>query len=72
MNPKKNGHPWTPRDDGMLMAFAKQGLSSRETAKELHRTVGAVKYRGMILKARFHSISQPIGIQRRIQKRRFK
>ncbi len=72
MKTSNNGYPWTVQDDRTLRSSAKRGESSREAAVILKRTHGAVKYRAMVKKIRFHSINQPIGVQSRIQRRRFR
>lgn len=68
--PSRNGFPWTKSDHAKLRKLAGQGLSSRETAKQMGRSMGAVKYVAMIEGIRFKSINQPVGIQSKIQRLR--
>lgn len=74
MSTKQNRHnrEWTPYDIKRMRSKARAGLSAREAATELGRTVGAVKYKAMVEGIRFRAIKQPKGPQLKLAVRRRK
>jgi hypothetical protein len=61
---------WTAKELQRLRQLARQRLSARLAAAELGRTTGAVKYKAMVEGIRFQSIEQPIGVQKRLARRK--
>jgi hypothetical protein len=62
--------PWTPRDLRLMRSLARKGMSTRQAAPLIGRTVGALKYKAMTENVRFHFIEQPKGVQRRPAQRK--
>lgn len=65
--PKKSNtnhnREWTPADEKKLRKLARQKLPARLAAPHLGRSVGAVKFKAMVLGVRFRAINQPPGVQ---------
>jgi hypothetical protein len=64
--------PWTPADVRLMRSLARKGMSARQAAGMLRRTVGAVKFSAMVRGVRFHAIEQPKGPQLRLARLRRK
>lgn len=69
---RRHNLEWSEFDTKRLRALAAEGVSSREAAKRLGRSTGAVKYKAMTEGVRFHAINQPTGVQRRLARKRRK
>lgn len=66
----RHNRPWTPHDLRTMKQKARARASSRQTAKTLRRSQGAVKYKAMVEGIRFHNIEQPRGVQKRLHARK--
>lgn len=74
MSKKHTRHlaPWSDIEKAALKRYARAGLSSRQAAKKLGRTTGAVKFKAMVAGIAFNAIRQPKGVQRRLGRLRRK
>lgn len=64
------GQPWDKDDIKAMRTLAKQKQPASYVARVLGRSRGAVAFKAMTLKIRFHSIEQPRDVQRKIQRSR--
>lgn len=48
-----------------MRSLARKGMSARQAAPLIGRTVGALKYKAMTENVRFHFIEQPAGVQKK-------
>lgn len=62
---KRHNAPWTPAELKRLRALARARMSAREAAAKLGRSTGALKFKAMVERIRFHAIEQPRGVQKR-------
>lgn len=68
--PARHSARWTAADLRALRKLAEKRLSARLAARELGRSVGAVKYKAMVEGIRFRAVEQPRGIQKRLARAR--
>lgn len=68
----RHNREWTEHEVARLRKYAAQGMSSREAGGLLGRSMGAVKFKSMVLAVRFHAIKQPRGVQKRLAVKRRK
>lgn len=61
---------WTAKELRRLRQLARQRMSARLAAAELGRTPGAVKYKAMVEGIRFQFIEQPVGVQKRLARKK--
>lgn len=69
--PVNHRQPWSETDLRNLRHWAKYGYSARETATIMSRTVGAIKWAGMVNKVWFRAIAQ-VSRQKQLAKKRRK
>ena len=72
MTKRKHNTEWSAAEVSRVRNMAILGKSSREVAKAIGRTPGAVKYKAMVCGISFHKITQPKGVQRRLGRKRAK
>jgi hypothetical protein len=62
----RHNAPWTQSELKQMRALAKKGMPARIASRILGRTIGAIKYKAMTERIRFHAIEQPVGVQKRL------
>ncbi len=68
---KRHSAPYSDLERAYIKRFAKDGLSARETAKRLGRTLGGLKFYAMKHKISFRAIRQ-VSRQKALAKKRAK
>ena len=69
---RRHNADWSAHDVAHMRKLASAGVSGREAAGKLGRSLGAVKYKAMTEGVRFHAINQARGVQKRLARRRRK